>query len=82
MYYCDKCGGESTLREEIINGIRLGAVVCKKCGAVYPSYFINEEISSKMASVRGDADALECLAKRNRKLIKKNRRLFKEVFGR
>lgn len=80
-YRCDKCGGDSTLEERIINGVRLGAVVCTDCEAVYPSYFIDKGIQLKMVAARGNADALERLAKECRKFIRKNKRLYKE-FGR
>lgn len=80
-YCCDRCGGDSTLEERVVNGIRLGAAVCRDCEAVYPSYFIDKDIRLKMVAAKGNADSLERLAKECRKLIRKNRRLYKE-FGR
>ena len=80
-YHCDRCGGDSILVERIVNGVRLGAVVCKDCKAVYPSYFINKDIRLKMIAAKGNADELERIAKECRKLMRKNKRLYKE-FGR
>lgn len=80
-YHCDRCGGDSPLEERVVNGIRLGAVVCRDCETVYPSYFIDKDIRLKMVAARGNADALERLAKECRRLIRKNKRLYRE-FGR
>ena len=80
-YRCDRCGGDSTLREKVVNGIRLGAVVCTDCETVYPSYFIDRYIRLKMVAAKGNTDALERLAKECRRLIRKNKRLYRE-FGR
>jgi len=80
-YHCDRCGGDSILEERIVNGVRLGAVVCKDCEAVYPSYFIDKDIRLKMVAAKGNADELERVAKECKELIRKNKRLYKE-FGR
>lgn len=69
MYRCDKCGGDAGLREKIIDGARVGAVVCRNCGEVYPSYYITPEL----LSLKDDKDKQR---KEHYKLKKKNIKVF------
>ena len=80
-YYCSKCEGDSTLEERILHGTRLGAVVCKDCRAVYPSYLIDNDTRAKMAAAKGNSKKLRKLSKDNKKLMKKHKKMFQDAFG-
>lgn len=77
-YICDRCGGESDLKEIKTDNVRMGAVVCGKCGAIYPSYYIDPAFKLKMRYM--DRNSLNRERKRLLKVHKEDfDKRFKEV---